>query len=77
MKKTLFENLKDEHKNQLKEMEKLYPTSYKTLVKALQENYFWSKLTVYQAHNLVINTSNKPFNIINLTDLFYEEFTEN
>lgn len=70
--KTLFDNLKEEHKLQLKEMAILYPTAYAALVKALEENYLYSLLTISEAYSLVMNTSNKSFNIINLSELFYE-----
>lgn len=70
--KTLFENLKEEHKEQLKEMGMLYPTAYEVLVKTLQENCLWSLLTVSEAYSLVMNTTNKPFNVNSLAELFYE-----
>lgn len=70
--KTLYENLKEEHKEQLKEMKLLYPTAYEALVKTLQENCLWSLLTVSEASTLIMNTSNKLFTIPNLADLFYE-----
>jgi hypothetical protein len=70
--KTLFENLKEEHKLQLEEMAKLYPSSHARLVKALEDNYVYTLLTISDAYNLVMNTSNKSFNIINLSELFYE-----
>ena len=71
--KTLFENLKEEHKLQLKEMAILYPTAYAALVKALEENYLYSLLTISEAYTLLINTTNQTSNIIiNLSELFYE-----
>ena len=70
--KTLFENLKEEHKEQLKEMELLYPTAYAALVKTLEENYLYSLLTISEAYSLVMNTSNKSFSVTNLAELFYE-----
>jgi hypothetical protein len=70
--KTLFDNLKEEHKEQLKEMLPLYPSAYAALIKKLEENYLYSHLTVSEAYSLLMNTSNKTFNIINLSELFYE-----
>jgi hypothetical protein len=70
--KTLFERLKDEHKEQLEEMKLLYPTSHDNLVKTLQEKYGWSDLTISEASTLVLNTSNELLTITNLSELFYE-----
>jgi len=70
--KTLFENLKEEHKLQLEDMAKLYPSSHARLVKSLEENYVFTLLTVSDAYSLVMNTSNKSFSITNLSELFYE-----
>jgi hypothetical protein len=70
--KTLFENLKEEHKMQLEVMKEIYPNSHARLVKALEDNYVYTLLTISDAYNLVMNTSNKSFNIINLSELFYE-----
>jgi hypothetical protein len=70
--KTLFENLKEEHKEQLEVMKEIYPNSHARLVKALEDNYLYSLLTISDAYTLVLNTSNKSFSITNLSDLFYE-----
>ncbi len=70
--KTLFENLKEEHKMQLEVMKEIYPNSYARLVKTLEDNYICSLLTISDAYTLLINTSNKSFSITNLSDLFYE-----
>jgi hypothetical protein len=70
--KTLFENLKEEHKQQLEVMAELYPNSHARLVKTLEENYLYSLMTISDAYTLVLNTSNKSFSITNLSDLFYE-----
>jgi hypothetical protein len=70
--KTLFDNLKEEHKEQLKEMLPLYPSAYAALIKTLEENYLYSHLTVSEAYSLLMNTTNKSFSVINLSDLFYE-----
>ncbi len=70
--KTLFENLKEEHKLQLEVMQEVYPNSYAALVKTLENNYVISLLTISEAYTLLMNTSNKSFSITNLSELFYE-----
>jgi hypothetical protein len=70
--KTLFENLKEEHKQQLEVMAELYPNSHARLVKTLEDNYLYSLMTISDAYTLILNTSNKSFTITNLSDLFYE-----
>jgi hypothetical protein len=70
--KTLFENLKEEHKMQLEVMKEIYPNSHARLVKTLEENYLYSLLTISEAYSLVMNTSNKSFSVTNLAELFYE-----
>ena len=70
--KTLFENLKEEHKMQLEVMKEIYPNSHERLVKTLQDNYVWSLLTISDAYTLILNTTNKSFSVTNLSDLFYE-----
>lgn len=70
--KTLFERLKEQHKEQLEEMKLLFPVSHDNLVKTLQEKYGWSDLTISEASTLVLNTSNEPLTITNLSELFYE-----
>jgi hypothetical protein len=70
--KTLFENLKEEHKEQLEVMKEIYPNSHARLVKTLEDNYLYSLMTISDAYTLVLNTSNKSFSITNLSDLFYE-----
>lgn len=70
--KTLFENLKEEHKLQLEVMKEVYPNSYDALKKTLENNYVISLLTISEAYTLLMNTSNKSFSITNLSELFYE-----
>ena len=70
--KTLFENLKEEHLLQLKEMEKKYPNSYAAIVKELKEKTMYSYLTISDAYTLLINTTNKGLSLTNLSELFYE-----
>jgi hypothetical protein len=70
--KTLFENLKEEHKLQLEVMREIYPSAHAALVKTLQDNTLFTLLTISEAFTLLINTSNKSFSVTNLADLFYE-----
>ena len=70
--KTLFENLKEEHKEQLEVMAELYPNSHARLVETLENNYLYSMLTISEAFTLIMNTSNKSFSVTNLSELFYE-----
>ena len=70
--KTLFENLKEEHKLKLEVMKELYPNSHARLVEALENNYLYSMLTISEAFTLIMNTSNKSFSVTNLSELFYE-----
>lgn len=70
--KTLFENLKEEHKLKLEVMKELYPNSHARLVETLENNYLYSMLTISEAFTLIMNTSNKSFSVTNLSELFYE-----
>ena len=70
--KTLFEKLKEEHKQQLEVMREIYPSAHGSLVRELESNYFYSYLTISSAFTLLINTSNKSFSVTNLAELFYE-----
>jgi len=70
--KTLLENLKEEHKQQLEMMQEVYPSSHAALVKTLQDNTLFTLLTISEAYTLLINTSNKSFSVTNLAELFYE-----
>ena len=55
--KTLYQQLKPEHKQSLSEQEELYPTLVKSIKCALQENYLWSHLSIGQARDLISFTS--------------------
>jgi len=70
--KTLFDNLKEEHKQQLEVMKEVYPSSHAALVKTLQDNTLFTLLTISEAYTLILNTSNKSFSVTNLSELFYE-----
>jgi hypothetical protein len=55
--KTLYQQLKPEIKQSLKEQEELYPTLVKGVKIALQDNYLWSHLSIGQARDLISFTS--------------------
>ena len=46
--RNLFERLKPEYIQKLKESEILYPCSIPAIIKSLEENNFWSDLTYSQ-----------------------------
>ena len=70
--KTLFENLKEEHKKQLEVMQINYPHAHGSLVRELESNYLYSYLTISTAFTLLMQTTNKPLSFTNLAELFYE-----
>ena len=54
--KTLYQKLKPEIKQTLKDQEERYPSLIKSVRIALQENYFWSHLSIGQARDLIYFT---------------------
>ena len=54
--KTLYEQLKPEYKQKLEEQALQYPSLVKGIKFSLQDNYFWSHLTVGQAKDLITFT---------------------
>ena len=54
--KTLWQQLKPEYKQKLEEQEKSYPSIIKGIKISLQDNYFWSHLTVGEAKDLITFT---------------------
>ena len=55
--KTLYQQLKPEIKQSLKEQEELYPTLVKGIKFALKDNYLWSHLSIGQVRDLISFTS--------------------
>ena len=53
---TLWQLLKPEIKQTLKEQEKLYPSLIQGIKISLKENYFWSHLTIGQARDIIYFT---------------------
>jgi len=54
--KTLYQQLKPEIKQALKDQEDKYPSLVKGVKVALQENYLWSHLSIGQARDLIYFT---------------------
>jgi len=54
--KTLWQQLKPEIKQNLKDQEESYPSLVKGVKIALKENYLWSHLSIGQARDLVYLT---------------------
>ena len=54
--KTLWQKLKPEIKQTLKDQEDKYPSLIKGVKIALKENYFWSHLSIGQARDLIYFT---------------------
>ena len=55
--KTLWQQLKPEYKQRLTEQQESYPSIVKGIKISLQDNYFWSHLTVGQAKDLITFTN--------------------
>ena len=54
--KTLWQQLKPEVKQALKDQEEKYPSIVKSVKTALKENYLWSHLSIGEARDLVYFT---------------------
>tara|TARA_R100000278_G_C5438826_1_gene152974 strand:- start:650 stop:883 length:234 start_codon:yes stop_codon:yes gene_type:complete len=54
--KTLYDKLKPEYKQKLEKQAEQYPSLIQQITESLQENYFWSSLTVGQAKDLITFT---------------------
>ena len=55
--KTLWQQLKPDIKQTLKEQEELYPSLIKGIKISLKENYLWSHLSIGQARDLIYFTN--------------------
>jgi len=51
--KTLYQQLKPEYKQALKDQEDKYPSLIKGIKIALKDNYLWSHLSIGQARDLI------------------------
>ena len=54
--KTLWQKLKPEIKQALKDQEEKYPSMVKAIKIALKDNYFWSHLTIGEARDIIYFT---------------------
>jgi hypothetical protein len=68
--KTLFEELKPEFLEKLKQEAVLYPTVTERTIAELKDNFSWLRLTVNTAQNLCSLDNNKNLSIIDLSNLF-------
>jgi hypothetical protein len=55
--KTLWQQLKPEFKQSLKDQEELYPSLVKGIKISLKDNYLWAHLSIGQARDLISFTS--------------------
>ena len=55
--KTLWQQLKPDIKQTLKEQEELYPSLIKDIKISLKDNYLWSHLSIGQARDLIYFTN--------------------
>lgn len=68
--KTLWQKLNEENKSKLEVLKLDYPTFFGDLIKTLKKTTSWTELTVYDASNLLQETSGKDLSINNLYNLF-------
>ena len=68
--KTLYDKLKPEYKQKLKEEAVNYPSLVKGITNVLKDNYFYSHLTVGQARDL-ISFTDQTFGTIAYYDWSY------
>ena len=53
MTKTLYDRLKPEYKDAISKNKEKYPSTVSSVVKALENNYFWNDLTIGQTKDLI------------------------
>jgi len=77
--KTLWQQLKPEVKQALKDQEEKYPSLVKGIKIALKDNYFWSHLSIGQARDLIYFTDYTYANLSSYDWSYGEKFliTEN
>jgi hypothetical protein len=68
--KTLWERLSEKNRNKLEFFKLKYQTLGGDLIETLKNQTAWTELTVYDANNLLQETSGKDLSINNLDDLF-------
>mgnify|MGYP003153397191 CR=1 FL=1 len=66
--KTLYNSLKPEYRKTLQDNENKYPTAVSSVVKSLQDNMLWSRLTVQEVRDFMTFSDNTLF------ELSYEDW---
>tara|TARA_Y100000401_G_C8138609_1_gene133744 strand:- start:160 stop:393 length:234 start_codon:yes stop_codon:yes gene_type:complete len=75
--KTLYDKLKPEYKQKLKEEAADYPSLVGSVVESLKDNYIWSHLTIGQAKDF-IQFTDKSYGALSSYDWsFGEAFFDN
>jgi len=72
--KTLWQQLKPEVKQALKDQEEKYPSLVKGIKIALKDNYFWSHLSIGQARDLIYFTDYTYANLSSYDWSYGEKF---
>ena len=72
--KTLWQQLKPEIKQALKDQEELYPSLIKGVKISLKENYLWSHLSIGQARDLIYFTDYTYANLSSYDWSYGEKF---
>ena len=72
--KTLWQKLKPEYKQKLNDQEVEYPTLVKGIKISLQDNYFWSHLSIGQARDLIYFTDYTYANLSSYDWSYGEKF---
>ena len=61
--KTLYNTLKPEYRKTLQDNENKYPRSVKSVVKSLENNTLWSRLTVQEVRDFITFSDNRLFDV--------------
>ena len=61
--KTLYNSLKPEYRKTLQDNENKYPSSIKSVVKSLENNILWSRLTVQEVRDFITFSDNRLFDV--------------
>jgi len=61
--KTLYNSLKPEYRKTLQDNENKYPSSVKSVVKSLENNTLWSRLTVQEVRDFITFSDNRLFDV--------------
>ena len=66
--KTLYNSLKPEYRKTLQDNQCKYPTAVSSVIKTLQDNMLWSRLTVQEVRDFMTFSDNRLF------ELSYEDW---